>query len=60
MKRHKAGIYLKRYDRDKLLKAVMSVDKLKPDLCRKIIREADGTKTAVSLIEGMSGDNTNE
>ena len=60
MKRHKAGIYLKRYDRDKLLKTVMSVDKLKPDLCRKIIREADGTKTAVSLIEGMSGDNTNE
>ena len=60
MKRHKAGIYLKRYDRDKLLKAVMSVDKLKPDLCRKIIREADGTKTAVSLIEGMSGDSTNE
>lgn len=56
LKRHKGGFYLKRYDKDKLLRAVKSVERLKPELCREIIREADGTKTAAKLIEGMGGD----
>ena len=54
LKRHKGGFYLKRYEKDKLLKAVKSADKLKPELCQKLIREADGTGTAAELIEGMS------
>ena len=60
LKRHKGGFYLKRYEKDKLLRAVKSVDRLRPELCREIIREADGTKTSVELIEGMGGDRINE
>jgi len=51
--KHKGGIYLKKYDTNKLLTAVRSIDRLNPDKCRKIIRESDGTGTSVKLIEEL-------
>ena len=51
MKKHKAGFYLKKYDTEKLYNAVKNIDRLEPDRCRNIIREADGTAEAVRLIE---------
>ncbi len=56
MKRHKAGIYLKKYDTQKLAGALQKLDGLKPDICRQIVRSADGTATSVKLIEELTSE----
>jgi UDP:flavonoid glycosyltransferase YjiC (YdhE family) len=56
LKRHKGGFYLKEYDTKKLINAFDNSDKLKPELCQEIIREADGTKNAVKLIGELMGE----
>ena len=56
MKRHKAGIYLKKYDTQRLAGALQKLDGLKPDICRQIVRSADGTATSVKLIEELTSE----
>ncbi len=56
MKRHKAGIYLKKYDTQKLAGALQKLDGLKPDICRQIVRSAEGTATSVKLIEELTSE----
>lgn len=52
VERHKAGFCLKQYDTEKLNRALMGRNRLKPEQCQQIIREADGTAEAVRWIEG--------
>jgi UDP:flavonoid glycosyltransferase YjiC (YdhE family) len=56
MKRHKAGIYLKKYDTQRLAGALQKLEGLKPDICRQIVRSADGTATSVKLIEELTSE----
>lgn len=56
MKRHKAGIYLKKYDTQRIAGALQKLDGLKPDICRQIVRSADGTATSVKLIEELTSE----
>lgn len=51
LKKHKGGFLLKKYDTQKLYKAIRSVDRLKPEICSRIVRESDGTGTSVRLID---------
>lgn len=53
LKKHKGGIYLKNYDVPALSKALQNLDRLEPEICRQIVRSADGTATSVKLIEDL-------